>query len=262
MTPGVAGPRAWWLVAGLVIGGAALAGSTVEIFHGTEASVDRTVARYVAAGDHAAAAPVADAAAAPARSYLELREGRRGPNAEWRSHVSKLVSERPPTPVDSAAALEGREATLATRAERRAYDGAPPVVPHVMDPQSSASCVACHGAGLTVGTRVAPVMPHPPWASCAQCHVEGDNVRLPGGLEVDNAFVGMRPRGAGGGRAWAGAPPVMPHTTHNRDDCASCHGVWGAPGLRTTHPERQSCTQCHAPGAELDGRPLVSAGPW
>lgn len=258
MTPWHAEARPWWLVVAVVVGAAALAGSVVEIFHGTEAGVDRTVASYGARRPAAEAPP---GPAEPARSYLELRDGRRGPNAAWSSHLDQLVSEAPPTPADAQTAVAGREATLTARAARRAYDGAPPVVPHVIDQASSASCVACHTAGLAVGDRVAPVMPHAPWASCTQCHAEGDNPRVPSGLAVANTFEGLRPSGQGGQRAWLGAPPTIPHATHNRDDCASCHGVWGRDGLRTTHPERQSCTQCHAPSALLDARPGLLAHP-
>jgi cytochrome c-type protein NapB len=34
----------------------------------------------------------------------------------------------------------------------------------------------------------------------------------------------------------------------------SCHGPNGLFGLRTPHPDRQSCFQCHVPEAGLDQR--------
>jgi len=37
-----------------------------------------------------------------------------------------------------------------------------------------------------------------------------------------------------------------------REDCMSCHGPQGLFGLRTPHPDRPSCLQCHVPNAELD----------
>ncbi|HRC56557.1 MAG TPA: hypothetical protein PKU97_11575, partial [Kofleriaceae bacterium] len=74
---------------------------------------------------------------------------------------------------------------------------------------------------------------------------------------ADSAFVGL-PAPGRGERAWPGAPPTIPHTTWMRERCDSCHGVWGASGLRSTHPWRQSCTQCHAPAAALDQRPVWS----
>lgn len=45
---------------------------------------------------------------------------------------------------------------------------------------------------------------------------------------------------------------TIPHGTQLRSDCLSCHGPPGLVGLRTPHPDRQACVQCHAPNAELD----------
>jgi cytochrome c-type protein NapB len=46
----------------------------------------------------------------------------------------------------------------------------------------------------------------------------------------------------------------MPHPMHMRSECDSCHGPSGRPGLRTSHPDRQNCVQCHASSAPLDQR--------
>jgi cytochrome c-type protein NapB len=46
-----------------------------------------------------------------------------------------------------------------------------------------------------------------------------------------------------------------------RDDCMSCHGPQGLFGLRTPHPDRQSCLQCHVPNAELDQRHFFASFP-
>jgi cytochrome c-type protein NapB len=75
-----------------------------------------------------------------------------------------------------------------------------------------------------------------------------------------NSFVGLNPP-LKGTRAWPLAPPTIPHSTLMRSDCLSCHGPQGLYGLRTPHPERQSCVQCHVPGAELDQHRFLSAGP-
>ena len=53
-------------------------------------------------------------------------------------------------------------------------------------------------------------------------------------------------------RASSVAPPVMPHSTLMRVNCLACHGPNGYRGLRTTHPERLNCVQCHAVAAEAD----------
>jgi len=48
-----------------------------------------------------------------------------------------------------------------------------------------------------------------------------------------------------------------------RQDCTSCHGVTGLPGLRTPHPERFNCQQCHAQraGRERMGEALAAPFP-
>jgi cytochrome c-type protein NapB len=68
---------------------------------------------------------------------------------------------------------------------------------------------------------------------------------------TENEFVGTKAP-LKGTRAWPQAPPTMPHRTLMREDCLSCHGPQGLFGLRTPHPDRRSCTQCHVPSAELD----------
>lgn len=151
------------------------------------------------------------------------------------------------------------EAVVARRAGRRAFAGAPPTIPHDIDQQGRPSCVACHLEGTRIDGRTAPPMSHEPMASCTQCHVvsrrpmPGEPVL--GDPPIDNTFRGVA-RAGRGERAWVGAPPTIPHTTLMRTRCASCHGLH-ADGIRTSHPTRQSCTQCHAPSAELDQRPLT-----
>jgi len=139
-----------------------------------------------------------------------------------------------------------REA-LAGRAARRAYEGAPPVIPHAIDERSSASCLTCHRHGARINGRTAPAISHEAYVNCTQCHAP--SVARPGTVApvlTANAFAGRSAR-AHGGRAWLGAPPAIPHSTWMRGECASCHGVSGRSGIRTTHPQRKSCTQCHVP---------------
>ena len=137
------------------------------------------------------------------------------------------------------------------RAERRAFDGAPPVVPHPVDATSSANCRVCHSQGLAVRDVVAPRMSHPEMGNCTQCHVESGG-SLPGESAewaialAANGFEGRTSVGRGS-RAWPGAPPTIPHALWMRENCASCHGPTGLVGLRTSHPERTLCTQCHVP---------------
>ncbi|MBL8867972.1 MAG: hypothetical protein KF873_23425 [Gemmataceae bacterium] len=194
-----------------------------------------------------APAPVhADRTAAPAAvGYSELPTAAIGPNAGWDRSLSQLKFDKPGIfdPVVRTEAM--KLAALVDRAKNRAYDGAPPTVPHPVESQSAASCLACHGEGLKVGDRVASKMSHAVMTNCTQCHVEQSTA------PVESAFVGLN-RAGPGERASPGAPPAIPHHTWLREDCTSCHGLVARPGLRTTHPWLTNCTQCHAPSATKD----------
>jgi len=146
--------------------------------------------------------------------------------------------------------------SLDARAQRRAYSGTPPVVPHPIDQMSSSSCLLCHAEGLRIGDATAPMIPHEAFSSCTQCHAEG--ARKSPGLLSPSAFVG-EPEPTHGDRAWQGAPPVIPHSTLMRSTCLSCHGPSGRPGMRTSHPQRNNCIQCHARSAQLNQIPTFDA---
>ncbi len=189
----------------------------------------------------------------PAVSYAEIRAAGLGPNAGWRSDLKTLSRDRPGL-FDLVVRTEAmRSEALADRARNRAFDTAPPTIPHPAGQESAAACLACHGQGLKVGGRVATRMSHAPFTSCTQCHVEGGQTGLPwkGDDGGGNGFAGLT-RSGPGERAYPGAPPTIPHTTWMREDCLSCHGPVARPGLRTTHPYLTNCTQCHAPSAALD----------
>jgi nitrate reductase cytochrome c-type subunit len=150
---------------------------------------------------------------------------------------------------DDATRLAARPA--AERAALRAYDGAPPVIPH---PPLGAACRACHtGAGLhVVGLGFAPPSPHgaTPGLSaesrCEQCHV----FRTTGAVLVASAFAGLPQEMRGGSRLYPGAPPVLPHPVFMREDCLACHGGPAARAeIRCSHPERAHCLQCHVEAA-------------
>jgi cytochrome c-type protein NapB len=193
--------------------------------------------------------PVASLSGAiPGQSYLDWRARQRGPNAVVRSDLGSLRSALPAVSDPVTRTPQQHEEALATRASLRAYDGAPPVVPHPIDEQNAGACLACHRDGLVVEGRVARAISHPLYANCTQCHVTAEP-RFDKPQPPDNAFAGHHPDKATE-RAWEGAPPVMLHSAWMRDRCESCHGVAGLPGLRTTHPERSQCTQCHAANAE------------
>ncbi|QQE09991.1 nitrate reductase cytochrome c-type subunit [Planctomycetota bacterium] len=145
---------------------------------------------------------------------------------------------------------------LDQRAELRAYQGAPPVIPHKIDQRRAESCMSCHSQGLKLEQVIAPQMSHEYFNNCTQCHVESTNfilnLRSTAALS-QNDFTGKTTI-AESTRAWEGAPPTMPHATHMRENCISCHGPTGKSGLRSSHPYRQNCTQCHAQSAVLEQR--------
>lgn len=143
------------------------------------------------------------------------------------------------------------------RAERRAFDGAPPTIPHPIG-ESTVICVDCHRGGMTLGDLVVPAMSHQDLGSCTQCHVRAEIDRPWSGTEMIAAslFEGVDSAEDRGDieATWALAPPTIPHTTWMRSNCDSCHGSTGHQALRSPHPDRVSCTQCHIPSAALEQR--------
>lgn len=145
-----------------------------------------------------------------------------------------------------------RPATLLTpatvRAERRAYDGAPPVIPHA---PLGPSCTTCHAATAreVPGIGFAPPNPHlktpgiGDQARCQQCHVfQATKQQL-----VTNDFRPWPQQLRKGERLYPHAPPVTPHRHFMREDCTACHaGMAARPEILCTHPERVNCLQCHA----------------
>jgi cytochrome c-type protein NapB len=198
-------------------------------------------------------APEAAASAPPARGYAELRRAPPAAVTPW----AGTTREGPPAPDGTPIA-----AALDARAGQRAYDGAPPTIPHPVRQSSAAECLACHRDGVAIRGRVARPVSHPEYASCTQCHVVEDRP-MPGGDWLAegppadaNVFAGLAAPAAGP-RAWDIAPPQIPHRTHMREQCLSCHGPYGRSPMRSSHPERQNCQQCHAPAAALDQRAEV-----
>lgn len=199
---------------------------------------------------------------ASAPSYAQLgSDGRSAIGARQRAAFAAMLADRPgiteehPAPDEAA-----RLASLAERAALRAFDGAPPRIPHQIAQMETSECVSCHGDGVRIAAGLtAPAMSHALHSSCTQCHVV-DDAPMPGaelalrsGPPIDTTFVGLAAPERGP-RAYDGAPPQIPHPTRMREACASCHGPL-AEGLRTSHPWRQSCTQCHAPSAQFDQAP-------
>ena len=143
------------------------------------------------------------------------------------------------TPPAEATKLAGNR-TLEVFHSRRAFPGAPPVIPHEL---VGGSCLGCHkDGGYAPGFKAyTPVTPHPQYENCQQCHVPQSKVALfanttfirPPATEIDN-------------QALPGAPPPIPHSLQMRENCNACHaGPAAVKEIRTPHPERQNCRQCH-----------------
>ena len=131
--------------------------------------------------------------------------------------------------------------------KRRAYIGAPPVIPHEVDREINRSqrCNTCHEKGGFVPkfNAYTPLTPHPDFSNCMQCHVPLNKADL--FVETEWTSIQQpnihRP-------ALPGSPPPIPHTLQLRENCLSCHAGPAAPiEIRTTHPERHNCRQCHVP---------------
>lgn len=134
---------------------------------------------------------------------------------------------------------------LDTYYERRAYSGAPPIIPHPIDDETFGgnACLSCHVTGDYVPPMeaFAPIVPHPDLTSCTSCHVPSSTSTL--FAESDWQVVDPP---ALGQAALFGSPPPIPHGLEMRQTCLSCHAGPAAPEeLRFDHPERTSCEQCH-----------------
>lgn len=168
--------------------------------------------------------------------------------------VAFLVTgcDKQPSASRSAAQVPAAQATAGwsqVRALRRAFDGAPPVIPHM---KMGANCTSCHTqVGIQFGEMgFAPPMPHTTspnsgvFARCEQCHVYAEEK----GLFVENDFQPLRQDLRKGRRATEISPPTMPHAVFMRENCAACHtGPAAREEIRCPHPERIRCGQCHVP---------------
>ncbi len=174
--------------------------------------------------------------------------------------------------------------TLARYRGLRAYPGAPPRIPHGLTAQEFRGdrCNTCHGRGgySQRFEAYAPPTPHPAMANCLQCHVADApmvGLPLPGPgpdalcRQCHAAATSRPPEPALDWRpaAWPdvpvatknASPPPIPHDLQLRGNCLACHGGPAAVAeLRTTHPERANCRQCHL-GAGDEERVFVRPAP-
>lgn len=194
-------------------------------------------------------------AVSPSAASAIMPGDRASESLPWRLNnpSPNLVPESRANPAAVIDKFAARVRSMEQRATLRAYEGAPPVIPHAITDLNIQSCRSCHAEGLRAGDKIAKMVSHTYLTSCTQCHAE-TQPNSPGSTDLSsgNLFAGLRPSGYGGTRAWAGAPPVMPHTTFMRTNCISCHGEHGYDGWRPDHLSRTNCVQCHVPAAEFD----------
>ncbi len=187
-------------------------------------------------------------------TYSEIPQAAMGPTDKFRA-VAKSLPEQ--TSYDLFAEFKpsqaDKEASGRIRASRRAYNGAPPIIPHAVQSTTDAACYACHSNGTQMAGLKASVMSHQFLANCTQCHASPPPTPFQNiDSEVATSFVGL-PAPHEGRRAYPGAPPTIPHSQWMRENCLACHGgPNGWAGMESTHPWRTNCTQCHAPSAVLD----------
>jgi cytochrome c-type protein NapB len=133
--------------------------------------------------------------------------------------------------------------------KRRAYQGAPPRIPHELVTKKgigAGACLKCHehGGYTAKFEAYAPITPHPEFLNCRQCHVP---------ILTEQSFTeGSGFEGLGHptlqNKALISSPPTIPHDLQNRTDCLSCHGgAGGMTSIRVSHPYRANCVQCHTP---------------
>jgi cytochrome c-type protein NapB len=165
--------------------------------------------------------------------------------------------------------------SLATYRALRAYDGAPPRIPHGLTPAEflDGGCKVCHergGFSVRFGAYV-PVTPHPEMGACLQCHV-GDAKLMAVSLPRTEPSDRCRQCHAPGAMKWRDStlnwkglsapplppvvpgrlPPPIPHDLQRRENCLACHSSPGAAaGIRTPHAERANCRQCHVEGSAV-----------
>jgi nitrate reductase (cytochrome), electron transfer subunit len=194
----------------------------------------------------------------------------------WEADVFRLH------PDDLAMGLEhdprrtARARTLAGFRGLRAYPGAPPRIPHSLSPEEfrTMTCNTCHESGGYSARfgAYAPVTPHPEFRNCLQCHAADDGsvgVAVQGRLFGGEAHDVRSQRSSAADfvaldwkttdwpainrRALHGSPPTIPHTLEMRGNCLACHaGSSAVAEIRTTHPERANCRQCHVPAYDVE----------
>jgi cytochrome c-type protein NapB len=159
---------------------------------------------------------------------------------------------------------------LATVHFLRGFPGAPPRIPHPLtaDEFRTVACKTCHQLGgySRRFDAYVPLTPHPERGICLQCHVGVDSVIgvMPASADPNTRCPQCHGPSGGPPRpeasvTWATTvwptlasltpdqtPPPIPHDLQYRTNCLTCHaGPAAVAEIRTKHPERADCRQCH-----------------
>ena len=135
------------------------------------------------------------------------------------------------------------------RDDLRAFHTAPPVIPHEAYANDPAECAYCHSDIRDTPHGTTLITPHIEFHNCAQCHVRAASHLGSPVITSGNSFQGLKT--PYDGHRWSEvSPPTVPHRTALRENCLTCHAS-DSPyeHLRTPHPERSQCYQCHVAGS-------------
>tara|TARA_B110000037_G_scaffold175631_1_gene200281 strand:- start:1888 stop:2526 length:639 start_codon:yes stop_codon:yes gene_type:complete len=164
--------------------------------------------------------------------------------------VSEIAAVEEGTDVPALFEAINRVAVVGTEITKdRSFLYAPPPNPH--NDKKQGECMGCHAPETDLAKKwksIRPI-PHKVYSQCLQCHVS--QVRPESELFVESDWFGLDFPGAGS-RDNDYSPPTVPHKIFMRENCLSCHGDTGYYKIRTSHPERSQCLQCHAPEASVD----------
>jgi cytochrome c-type protein NapB len=157
-----------------------------------------------------------------------------------------VVNSNPGKSLEEASEQAIAQAARVQRAERRAFYTAPPVIPHGVDHRTTdKACLTCHQNVVMREGKASVVTPHPQFYNCQQCHVRSVSAEHPEPIDVPTNWIGLE-EPTSGLRTHPEAPPMIPHREYLREDCLSCHNPKSPQEhLRTSHPDRSNCMQCH-----------------
>ncbi|MBT3234703.1 MAG: cytochrome C [Bdellovibrionales bacterium] len=142
---------------------------------------------------------------------------------------------------------KGKKRRLKSYYALRAFHGAPPTIPHSIKNKKGkrSKCLSCHKKDRYISKykSYAPLTPHPEYIDCGQCHVLAN--RKNGIFKKGISWKSYNPPKTNRS-VFPGAPMSVPHSFQFREACSKCHvGPTALKEVRTKHPERLNCRQCH-----------------